>query len=440
MSWLISMGTGLITAVLGAVTMGFLADRWTVWFRVSNFEGAAGFFVLFNILFGAIGGLIVGVICARYAIQGSDVNFLRGLLVATAWVAVLGGVLGVVSYGIADHPPRLNGQTLVLDIEIRTPPLHPLLEKSERDPMVSLEKAGGRTTSHAMAPLDRRREEDGRWVVPITLPLRSSAANRTLRVSWCDELTFALSLPLPARPTQSDFGWSDWLNPSAIDGREAWAATSVDRIFQARYRVDFQRPVPPPPSAAELAREREATEASALAALPADAPLPQRLPFTRYGVAESTQQLALQAIRAAAGFETDFASLAIGEDAETSAEVLRLVPRLPGPEKPLLEPVAAAGRDLLNRLNRVIEIPEAADPGYDAAAGISVRFSGWMAAVFHLRERAHGDFTAELRGILTAARRRPDSVALRQDVVRVASYYLHQWAGDAPLPTDPPPR
>lgn len=32
MTWLISFGTGLISAVLGAVVVGFLADRWTVWF------------------------------------------------------------------------------------------------------------------------------------------------------------------------------------------------------------------------------------------------------------------------------------------------------------------------------------------------------------------------------------------------------------------------
>mgnify|MGYP001332570045 CR=1 FL=1 len=42
--------------------------------------------------------------------------------------------------------------------------------------------------------------------------------------------------------------------------------------------------------------------------------------------------------------------------------------------------------------------------------------------------------------MLELARQRPDSIALRQDVVRVASYYLKEWAGVAPLATDPLPR
>ena len=70
----------------------------------------------------------------------------------------------------------------------------------------------------------------------------------------------------------------------------------------------------------------------------------------------------------------------------------------------------------------------------------SMRFSAWMAAVQFLRENADGNFTAELRQILELSRARSDSIAMRQDVCRVASYYLHQWAGVDPLPTDPNPR
>lgn len=113
--------------------------------------------------------------------------------------------------------------------------------------------------------------------------------------------------------------------------------------------------------------------------------------------------------------------------------------RFPRPRS-LVAPVAAAGRDLLVRLDRVVVIPVADDPGYEAAAGISIRFSGWMAAVFHLRKSAGGDFTGELRAILRSSRKRPDSIALRQDVVRVASFYLHEWTGGGAAPTDPPPR
>jgi hypothetical protein len=38
------------------------------------------------------------------------------------------------------------------------------------------------------------------------------------------------------------------------------------------------------------------------------------------------------------------------------------------------------------------------------------------------------------------SRVREDSYVMRVDVRRVASYYMQQWAGLAPLAGDPPPR
>jgi hypothetical protein len=49
-------------------------------------------------------------------------------------------------------------------------------------------------------------------------------------------------------------------------------------------------------------------------------------------------------------------------------------------------------------------------------------------------------FVPQLQHILEPARARQTSDVLRIDVVRVASYYLQQWGGIAPLATDPPPR
>ena len=63
-----------------------------------------------------------------------------------------------------------------------------------------------------------------------------------------------------------------------------------------------------------------------------------------------------------------------------------------------------------------------------------------MVATRSLREKCGGDFVPELRTILELSRVRPDSIVLRGDVCRVASFYLREWAGVAPLPTDPPPR
>ena len=60
-------------------------------------------------------------------------------------------------------------------------------------------------------------------------------------------------------------------------------------------------------------------------------------------------------------------------------------------------------------------------------------------AVRALQGRDEVDLTPELGAILELARVRQDSYVMRQDVVRVASYYMQQWAGVVPLPTDPKP-
>ena len=79
------------------------------------------------------------------------------------------------------------------------------------------------------------------------------------------------------------------------------------------------------------------------------------------------------------------------------------------------------------------------DPGYERAAAVAIQFSAWMIAVRALQSKDGIDLTPELGTILELARVREDSYVMRQDVVRVASYYMQQWAGVAPLPTDPKP-
>jgi len=45
-----------------------------------------------------------------------------------------------------------------------------------------------------------------------------------------------------------------------------------------------------------------------------------------------------------------------------------------------------------------------------------------------------------LRTILELSRVRTDSIVMRGDVLRVAGYYMQEWAGLLPLPDDPHPR
>jgi hypothetical protein len=127
-------------------------------------------------------------------------------------------------------------------------------------------------------------------------------------------------------------------------------------------------------------------------------------------------------------------------DNREAGEAMRLVGELPSPDPALVPAVRAAGRDVIERMKKCNASPVEQDPTFEGAADVSVRFSSWMTAARVLREKAGADFVPELAEILDLSRVRTDSHCMQQDVRRVASYYMKEWAGVEPLPGDPPPR
>jgi hypothetical protein len=196
----------------------------------------------------------------------------------------------------------------------------------------------------------------------------------------------------------------------------------------------------PPPSAAELTALRAAEDRARFDAVPADAPISVWLGVIHAVADEEIAAAAVDRIRARPAFAAELAELMDDDEAETAAAALRLVRRLPEPSAALAAAVGDAGRALVERLRAAIDTPAADDEAYLWAAAISHRFSAWLDAVRALRETRGAQFDEELAAILDLARRRPDSTALRMDVVRVASYWLHEWTGVEPLPSDPGPR
>ena len=73
-------------------------------------------------------------------------------------------------------------------------------------------------------------------------------------------------------------------------------------------------------------------------------------------------------------------------------------------------------------------------------AAMAGTFSSWMVAIRALREKAKADFVPELREILELSRVRTDSYVMQQDIRRVSSFYMKEWAGVEPQLGDPPPK
>lgn len=60
MAWIASFGTALLIAVLAMFGAGAMANLALDWYKVSSFEGGAGFFVVGMALVGFTGGFIIG--------------------------------------------------------------------------------------------------------------------------------------------------------------------------------------------------------------------------------------------------------------------------------------------------------------------------------------------------------------------------------------------
>jgi len=180
-----------------------------------------------------------------------------------------------------------------------------------------------------------------------------------------------------------------------------------------------------------LDEEREFSELSS------DAPLSSWLPFAER---EPQKARTLAALVSRPDLVEELRQLVLADEAQVAAQALRVIRLLPDRVCELDQIVALSGSDLVSRLQACVELSVEEDPGYEQAAMISLRFSAWIDAVRVVREKCEGDFTGELARILELSRKRPDSIVLHGDVRRVASYYLHQWAGIPPLPDDPPPR
>jgi hypothetical protein len=100
MHWLFTFASGILSSVASSLGMLGIALLCIRWYRISNFEGESGYFVVAMMLLGGIGGFLVGLIAGRfgYAQFGSQwytqfatsLGTTAGLLLAVLLVAYLG--------------------------------------------------------------------------------------------------------------------------------------------------------------------------------------------------------------------------------------------------------------------------------------------------------------------------------------------------------------
>lgn len=438
MRWFIYLLLSLPVAVVGGVAGGLIGNACTRWYRISSFEGGAGYYVLGLIIAGTVVGGLAGVVTFGVSGPLDSSGYGRTFGAAIGILAALAGTVTLLAWALADIPPELDGRPLVLEVELRLPAGAQRPEPATGESHFRLHSiANARSRAHADGSLhfDRVRKDGDRWIVPAEASLFTRRGGRSIdvRVDGGDPFGFLVSLP--ASPGRRYAEWSEWL-PQPKAPNPPWP----DSKPSYRYRVVPEPEPAPQPTYAEVAAEAEARKKAAFEALSPSDPLHELLQPLRYGQGGDEKPALIAKIQAKTNLVDELRQELFHADAERAADALRILPELGPVSHQLRDDLVAVGRDVAERIRRFNSTPVEQDPSYLGAADVSIRFSAWRSAIAQLRRAGSTDFIPELVAILDLSRARPDSIAMRGDVCRVASFYLKEWAGIEPLATDPKPR
>ena len=236
MSWGSSIFVGVITAAVGAIAAGFVATLAVGWYRISSFEaGSAAFVVGFAVL-GIVVGFILGVVASRVIGAGANPGFLKALGASHAVLLGITAIVGVSARLLADVPPTIDGEELMLAVEVRWPEgttTSPATLPGE--PFVRLGSMTGSNTQRASSrgPLwtaDAHLVE-GRWVAPGAVDIFTTRGRLVIDVVLDSTTSHGFLIPLSGRPRQDDMQWTPWY-PHARPG-----APPLPNGFTYRYRV-----------------------------------------------------------------------------------------------------------------------------------------------------------------------------------------------------------
>src|SRR4051794_735046 len=108
MNWLLSLLIALLSGILGLFSAGFIMSACVKWYRISSFEGGAGYAVMFAALGGGIAGFVIGLVTTRLVAAGANPGFFKGLGCAWGVILVISAVAVTSCWALADIPPEID--------------------------------------------------------------------------------------------------------------------------------------------------------------------------------------------------------------------------------------------------------------------------------------------------------------------------------------------
>lgn len=386
MSWPASILISVLSGILGVVCAGLIAQLCTGWYRISSFEGGAGYFVIFTALLGGLAAVVIGLIVAWLMPAGAESAFFKGLGAASGAVLVIALVALVICRLCADLAPTLDGKELELEIEVRCPKGFQIPSPDEYGAVAGVYLPGGRRLPTAKIRVDAAQTVDGQLVVSASVPLTTSSSRKFLDVRFNKDHDLLFSLPLRPRPIASDLEWSKWVEA-------AWDADGPRPLpeanFHARYRVRTIEPPPPEPNAEEV-------RAQDFAALDPDAPLKAWLPFLFEEPNAERTRVVVERINAR---QAELAQLIRSPDATLREYALEAAKYPPQPAPEVIEAVLAEGRAIADGIRTFNTMPEDDPRFHEVLLDLRTRFKIWKQAWWGLSQRLGLDGRPPVREI-----------------------------------------
>jgi hypothetical protein len=235
MSWLTILSVAVLTAISSALLGAVVASLGVDWYHVSSFEGKSGFLVVFIILACLVGGLLLGGATAGVVAAGAAPGFGKALGISLLIVLLAAGAAAAILRALADVPPTLGGEKLMLMVEVRWPAAQTTTPAKDAElRTLELDILSGnvqRLSRQGPLWMEDARNEDGRWIVPGAVELFTNRGTRVIQVQPAIPGANGLLLPMDGTPGPRDLDWSAWL--PRVDP----AGGSVDDGFTYRFKV-----------------------------------------------------------------------------------------------------------------------------------------------------------------------------------------------------------
>jgi hypothetical protein len=234
MSWSSSFFVGVLTGIVGLIVGSLAAGLAASWYRVPSFEAQSAAFVVSLAIVTGFVGFLIGITACRVMPHPA---FLKALGSANGILIGLVAVVAVVARILADVPPTLDGEQLMLAVEIRWPADHraspaalpgePALELGSITRMSHTQRA----TSRGPLWTSDAHLVDGRWVAPGAVEIFTTRGRLSIVAMLDSGNSHGFLIPLYGAPRKKDMQWTEWYphvspgSPPVADG------------FQYRYRV-----------------------------------------------------------------------------------------------------------------------------------------------------------------------------------------------------------